>query len=48
MGQDIWPIQLGWMPRGEFCKYDTVYSGLQTFGTAVVAIKSVASKSPSF
>jgi hypothetical protein len=33
--------------RGEFCKHDTVYGGLQTFGTAVVAIESVALKSPS-
>jgi hypothetical protein len=34
--------------EGEFCKHDTVYGGLQTFGTAVVAIESVALKSPSF
>jgi hypothetical protein len=32
----------------EFCKHDTIYGGLQTFGTAVVAIESVALKSPLF
>lgn len=32
----------------EFCKHDTAVGGLQIFGTAVVAIVSVASKSPDF
>jgi hypothetical protein len=32
----------------EFCKHDTAVGGLQIFGTAVVAIVGVASKSPDF
>jgi hypothetical protein len=36
------------LPVGEFCKHDTAVGGLQIFGTAVVAIVSVAFKSPDF
>jgi hypothetical protein len=38
----------GYSPRREFCKHDTAVGGLQIFGTAVVAIVGVASKSPDF
>jgi hypothetical protein len=42
------PFRIGQPPQGEFCKHDTTVGGLQIFGTAVVAIVSVAFKSPEF